>query len=220
MKLNTRKLTIFAMFAALAYALVFVFSHLPPIVPFPPLKYDPKDIFIVIAGFLYGPLAVVSISVVVSVIEMVTVSTTLYWGLLMNIVATCSFACPAAVIYRRKRSLAGAAIGLVTGVLLTTGVMLLWNYLVVPIYTGFPRAAVADMLVPVFLPFNLLKASLNAGLTMLLYKPVRLALSQTRLLPASEEGETGRKINLGATAAAAFVIVTCILLILAWMDII
>jgi riboflavin transporter FmnP len=220
MKMNTRNLTIFALFAAMAYALVFVTSFLPPIVPFPPLKYDPKDIFIVIAGFLYGPLAVVSISIVVSVIEMVTVSTTLYWGLLMNIVATCSFACPAAVIYRKKRSLSGAAIGLVTGVILATGVMLLWNYLIVPIYTGFPRAAVADMLVPVFLPFNLLKTSLNAGLTMLLYKPIRMALSQSRLLPADESAVSVRKINPGAAAGAVFVIITCVLLILAWMGII
>jgi riboflavin transporter FmnP len=209
------------MLAAIAYVLVFFIRIPVPIVPFPPLSYEPKDVIIVIAGFLYGPLAVVGVSAVVSVIEMFTVSQTAYWGLLMNIVSSCAFACTAAVVYRWRRTLAGAVTGLAAGVFVATGVMLLWNYLVVPIYLGYPREAVAAMLVPVFLPFNLLKTGLNAGFAILLYKPVRLALSQARLLPASDAGG-GRKVKLnpGVLAAAVFVIVTCILLILAWRGII
>jgi riboflavin transporter FmnP len=215
---NTRRLTTLALFAAMSYALVFFIRI--PVVPFPPLNYDPKDVTIVIAGFLFGPLAVVTLSVVVSFIEMITVSVTAYWGLLMNILATCSFALPAVVIYRWKRTLPGAAIGLVTGALFATGMMLLWNYLVVPIYMGFPRAAVAEMLVPVFLPFNLLKTGLNVGFVLLLYKPVRTALQRSRMLSADEPEERKRKINLGVIIAAAVVIITCVLFILAWRGVI
>lgn len=64
------------------------------------------------------------------------------------------------------------------GALATTAFMLLWNYLITPIYMGMPRAAVADLLVPVFLPFNLSKYALNAAITMLIYKPVVTALQQ------------------------------------------
>ena len=37
---------------------------------------------------------------------------------------------------------------------------------------GYPREAVAELLIPVFLPFNLLKGGLNTGITLVLYKPV------------------------------------------------
>ena len=37
---------------------------------------------------------------------------------------------------------------------------------------GYPREAVAELLIPAFLPFNLLKGGLNAAITMLIYKPV------------------------------------------------
>jgi len=215
MKIDTKKLTVLAMFAAISYALVYAFSIFRvPIVPAAPfLTYEPKDAIIVISGFLFGAPAVIGVSAVVSVIEMFTVSTTLYWGLLMNVISTCAFACTAAAIYRRKRSLASAVTGLAVGVVFATGIMLLWNYLVVPIYMTIPRAAVADMLIPVFLPFNLIKYGLNAGFAVLLYKPLRLALAGARLLPAPDA--RARKIHPGVIAVAAFVVITCVLLILA-----
>lgn len=218
MNARIRKLTALAMFAALSYALMFFIRI--PIIPVPPyLKYDPKDVIIVIAGFLFGPLSSAAVSLVVSVIEMFTVSDTGPWGLLMNVLATCAFACTAAAIYRWKRSLTGAAVGLISGAVVATGVMLLWNYLIVPIYLGYPREAVAALLIPVFLPFNLLKTGLNAGFAMLLYKPVRLALSKTLL--TQDSGKGGKmKVNIGVLIVSAFVIVTCVLLIMGWMGII
>ena len=48
------------------------------------------------------------------------------------------------------------------------------------------RADVAAMLVPVFLPFNLLKGCLNATITVLLYKPVVQGLRHAHLLPPSK----------------------------------
>lgn len=218
MSANVKKLTVLAMFAALAYALVFFIRI--PVVPEPPLNYEPKDVVIVIAGFLFGPLSSLAVSVLVSVLEMVIISGTGYWGCLMNIVATCSFACTASFIYKKRRTLRGAAVGLVVAAVFATGVMLLWNYFVVPIYRGIPRAAAADMLVPVFLPFNLLKTGLNAGFTMLLYRPLRLALAQARLLPPSVGGASIKKVTLGVALASIFVIATGILLVLAWKNII
>ena len=46
-------------------------------------------------------------------------------------------------------------------------VMLLWNYLIALIYMGYPREAVVQLLLPAFLPFNLLKGGLNAAFTFL-----------------------------------------------------
>ena len=76
------------------------------------------------------------ISLIVSLIEMVTVSETGPIGCIMNILSTCCFACTAAFIYKKQHTMKGAITGLVAGCLLTTAVMLLWNYLITPIYMG------------------------------------------------------------------------------------
>ena len=64
-------------------------------------------------------------------------------------------------------------------------VMLFWNYLITPVYMGYPREAVVELLIPVFLPFNLIKGGLNAALTMILYKPVVIALRRAHLIEAN-----------------------------------
>lgn len=57
--------------------------------------------------------------------------------------------------------------------------MMVWNYLVAPLYMGVPREEVAKLLLPAFLPFNLLKGGLNAAITMLLYRPVQSVLGRS-----------------------------------------
>ena len=171
-----RKITIIGMLCALSYISMFIFNGRIPIVQLPGtnvnLSYDPKDIFIIIGGFIYGPLTCFIISFIVSFIEMITVSSTQLWGFVMNIVSTCSFACTAAFIYKRRKDFTGAAIGLAVGCLAVTGMMTLWNYAVTPIYTGAPRAFIADMLLPAFIPFNLIKSGINLTVTLILYKPM------------------------------------------------
>jgi len=207
---NLKKLCILAMISALAYVAM-VFGRVP-VVLF--LKYDPKDVIITIGGFLFGPLAAFAVTAVVAFVEMVTVSDTGFIGLAMNVIAGCSFACTASLIYKRKRNLKGAVIGLVAACLLTTAVMLLWNYLITPLYMKVPREDVVKLLVPAFLPFNLLKGGLNAALTMLLYKPVKAALQASRLLPPSEAPQRKKGVNLGVVIVSLFVIATCVLLVL------
>ena len=180
---KTRRLAVVAMLCALAYAAVAVARV--PITPVEFLKYEPKDVIIAIGGFLYGPLASLSISTIVSLLEMVTISTTGWIGLLMNVLASAAFACVAALIYRKKRTLGGAVFGLCLGVVCMSGTMVLWNYLITPLYMGTSRADVAAMLLPIILPFNLLKGCLNAALTALLYRPVVQGLRHAHLFPES-----------------------------------
>lgn len=202
---KTRKLTLMAMLSALAYLVMSVGRI--PIVLF--LKYDPKDVVIAIGGFLIGPGAAALISLLVSLIEMLTVSETGFIGMFMNVLSTWAFVLPASWFYRRKHTLRGAAVGLASGVVLTTAFMLAWNYIVTPLYMGYPRAAVAELLLPVFLPFNLGKGALNAGLTLLIYKPVSKALRRAHLAPApTADAAPARKTSLAVTLAAVFIIAT------------
>jgi len=193
MQTNTKQITTLAMLAALSL-ISMLLIRFPMFMPF--LSYDPKDVIIVIGGFIYGPFAAMSIIVVVSIVEMITVSDTGFIGLIMNIIASTSFVIPAVLIYRKWRNLAGAISGLVVGIITVTGVMLLWNYLIVPLYMPhITRSAVAGMLVPVFLPFNLVKSSLNASIVMMLYKPVNMALRRAGLYRPSADSASGSTIE-------------------------
>ena len=156
-----KKITMIAMLTALAYVAMLLIKI--PVVLF--LNYEPKDTVIVIGGFIFGPVTSFIISFVVSLIEMITVSSTGYIGAIMNLISTCAFACTAAYIYKKKHDMKGAVIGLIAGTLTMVGVMLLWNYLITPLYMKTSRADVAAMLIPVFLPFNLIKGSVNTALT-------------------------------------------------------
>lgn len=177
------------------------------------LKYDPKDIVIVIGGFIWGPMTAFFVSLVVSLIEMFTISDTGIFGLIMNVLSSCTFACTAAAIYKKKRTMAGAVQGLVTGWLLTVMVMMLWNYLITPFYMGYPREAVVKLLLPAFLPFNLIKGGLNTAFTLLLYKPVVNGLRKAHLIPDLNRQEQG-SFNIGLFSVASLILVSCILVVL------
>lgn len=202
------------MLSAISYLLMMVGRV--PVVLF--LKYEPKDVIITLGGLIWGPLTSLTVSVIVSVIEMVTVSETGILGCIMNIISSCSFACTAAVIYKKKRTLSGAVLGLVVGSVIMIFVMLLWNYLITPIYMGYPREAVAELLIPAFLPFNALKAGLNAGFTFLLYKPIVTALRKSGYISASDK--KSEKKPIGFLILAAAIVVTCVLVILSMNEII
>lgn len=216
MKNNTRThyVTTTAMFCAIAFIAVLIGKIVPNIAGF--LSYDPKDAIVVIAGFISGPLTAVLISVIVSFIEMITISGTGVYGLLMNIISTCFFAVPAAAYYEHNRNHKGAVTGLSIGVLVQTAGMLLWNYIITPFYMGVPRETVAAMLLPVFLPFNLIKGGINAGLTLLIYKPIVNALRKANLVRPSTgtKSEGGKKKQTGFTLLAAAVFVSFVLLFL------
>ena len=180
MNVKAKRITTIAMLCALAYVVMAVGRV--PVVLF--LKYDPKDVVITLGGLIWGPMTACLVSVLVSVLEMFTVSDTGILGCIMNILSTCAFACTASAIYRKKRTLAGAVAGLAAGCAVMVSAMLLWNYLITPLYMGYPREAVAELLLPAFLPFNLLKSGLNAGITFLLYKPVVSSLRKSGLIDA------------------------------------
>ena len=210
MKTKTKKLVTLAMLCAVAYTLMLVGRV--PVVLF--LKYDPKDVVIVLGGFLFGPMASFIISVVVSFIEMFTASDTWIIGCIMNVLSSCSFACTAAWIYKKKHTLKGAVAGLAAGVVLATAAMLLWNYLITPIWMMIPREEVVKLLVPVFLPFNLLKNGLNMAFVLLVYKPVVSALRRAGLAELSSAPASGNR-RIGVTLVSALAAATLILLLLA-----
>lgn len=205
---KVKRLVTLGMLSAVAYIAVFFLRI--PVVLF--LSYEPKDVVITIGGLIFGPAAALIVSVVVSFIEYLTISGTGLWGLLMNVLSTCSFACTASWIYRKKHNMRGAVTGLLVGIGVMVPVMLLWNYLITPIYMGQPREAVEALLLPAFLPFNLFKGGMNAALTLFLYKPVVRGLRRASLIPSEGEKAGGKK--LGMLPVALVILATSVLVLL------
>lgn len=223
-KMTTRYLAVVAMFVAISFVSVLIAKVIPNVAGF--LSYEPKDAIIVIAGFIYGPATSALISLLVSFIEMITISTTGPYGLLMNITSTIAFAVPAAWLYKKQHSQKGAVMGLIFGVIMMAIVMVMWNYIITPYYmtpTGGDVAAtremVKGMLLTVFLPFNLVKGGINAAITLLIYKPIVGALRKAQLVEPSSGGTKG-KFSIGFTLVALGVLLTFVLLLLVMMGII
>ena len=214
MNCKTKRITAIGMLCAITYVTMVVGRI--PIILF--LKYDPSDVIVTLGGFIWGPMTSCIVSVIVATLEMITVSDTGILGCIMNIVQTLSFACTASIIYKKKHTLSGALIGLASGWLITVIVMLLWNYLVTPLYMGYPREAVVELLLPAFLPFNLLKGGLNASITFLLYKPIVTTLRKSGYISTLEK--EARQQHTGLLILANFIIVTCVLIILSMNGII
>ncbi len=208
---KTKKLTTIGMLCAFAYVAAVVGRI--PLVLF--LKYDPKDVIIVIGGFLFGPLASIAITVVVSVVQLFTTSATGIWGCMMNIISSCAFSCPAALLYKKKHTLSGAMLGLCCGWGCQVVVMMIWNYLIAPVYMNYPREMIMELLLSAFLPFNVIKGGLNAAITMLLYKPVVTALRRSNLIDSKQQANK-MQIHAGMLLTALFIIITCVLLILSY----
>ena len=222
-KSNVKTLTSMAMLTAMAYVVMLLSKALPQVSGF--LQMDLKDTVICIGGFVFGPLAAAIISIVVAVVEMFTYSDTGIIGCIMNVLATVSFCCTASYVYKNIHTRKGAVIGLSCGVVALTVVMVLWNYLITPIYMKIPREVVVSMLPTVFFPFNLAKGGLNMAIILLLYKPVVTALRKAKLLPESSRkntanGEVKKSANAGYILFALALLATFATLTLVLMGII
>ena len=215
-RLDTKTIVLIGLFCAIAYV-VMLLSKLIPVNVAGFLTFDLKDVIIAICGLITGPLPALAVSIIVSFIEMITVSGTGPIGLLMNVLSTCAFVIPITLIYRKKHTFKGAIIGAVAGVLCMTLVMILWNWLITPLYMGIDRSVVISMLIPTFLPFNLLKGGINAAAMVLFYKPVITALRRTGLIANSTSSSAPRKnLTTGVTLVSIFVIASLILVVLVW----
>lgn len=186
------------------------------------LTYEPKDVVLTIGGFIFGPVAGILMALVVCLIEMVTISTTGIIGFVMNFLASGVFIGVASIIYFKKKNLSRAIIGLVASTLSLIVVMLLWNYIMTPIFFGMPREAVLEMFLPLLIPFNAIKGTLNSALTLLLYKGVVTALRKSGLVPKREsaDNENFKTNTIILIIVSAFIVATLILVLLIFAGII
>lgn len=167
---STKNLSVMGVLAAISIILIYVIRF--PIIPAAPfMEYEPGDIPLYLTAFLFGPTCGLIVTIVVSIIQGITVSAgSGIIGIIMHIFATGSFVLVAGNIYRIKKDRKQCILALVAGILVMVASMCLWNLLFTPYFMGVPRDTVVQMLIPAIIPFNLIKAGINSVFTLLLYE--------------------------------------------------
>ena len=176
--MKTKDIAKLGILAALSIVLVSLI-HIPifPAVSF--LEYDPADVPILIGTFALGPGFGFLLTVIVSLIQGLTVSSASSWyGIVMHVIATGTFCLIAGLMYKNSKTKKKAVIALAVGSISMVLVMIPANLLLTPVYLrmlGVPSEAafptVVGLLVWIIL-FNTVKAGINSFVTFLLYKRV------------------------------------------------
>ncbi|PLS31179.1 ECF-type riboflavin transporter, S component [Bifidobacterium margollesii] len=170
---STKRIAVYALFVALTMVTSFIELPIFPAAPW--LKYDPSGIVCLVAGFAYGPAA----AAIVSVLGFAPHVFADPWGTLMAVLVALALSVPASLIYRRIHTRKGAMIGILVGALCAIAIALLGNLVVTPIYAHMTVAQVAAMIVPILLPFNILKMAIHGVVTFLIYKPISKLLDKS-----------------------------------------
>lgn len=165
-----------AMFAALAFAVSYLEFPIFPAAPF--LQLDFSCVFVLLGGFMFGPVAAIIISGVKECLRLFTTSTGGV-GELANFIVTVSFVLIPTLVYRFKKGLPVVILTLIIGCFIQVGVSLLTNrYINFPLYMPDTAEAVFAQLWWYVLLFNLIKSVAVSLLTVLLYKRISWLLNK------------------------------------------
>lgn len=204
-RFGIRRMVLIALFAAMAYAVTFIF-HIK--VSF--LTFDAKDAVVCIAAMILGPGAGAVISLLVATIEQITIGDTGFWGWLMDFASTATFSVVAGYIYSKRRNITGVAMSLFATVVSTVTVMMICNLVITPIYMKVDTDQVIQLIPTLLLPFNFAKSVLNAGVVLALYKPLVTALRAAKLLPKSENANSRQ--SFWSVRSLVFILIAIVLI--------
>lgn len=186
---SSKRIVLIAVFSALAYVVSLFDFPIFPAVPF--LKLDFGNVFIMLVGFLLGPLDGV-ITCIIKELLYLPVGGTGGVGQLANALMTCSYILLPSVAYRLRKGLKVVIPSLAIAGLLATGVALLTNrYILFPLYGITDAKAFFGSVVWYLVVFNLIKTTAISVLTLLLYKRLSnfiKGLKLERKKPQSSEG--------------------------------
>lgn len=202
---KTRKTVFMGLICALAYICMFVFR-----IKVSFLTFDLKNTVLAVGALIFGPVSGIITSLIVSLLEMFTISDTGIWGCIMNFLSSVAYVFTAGLIYKYKRTLFGAILSLSCATLVLTAVMIPLNLIITPIYTGLPVESISEMILPLLLPFNALKAVLSSAVTMLIYKPVSKIFKSAGIGFSRDSSKQLNKKSVILAVISVILIIICI----------
>ena len=162
-----------ALLSALAYVVTFLEFPVFPAVSF--LKLDFANVFILLGGFMYGPVAAVVISAVKELLSLIDTQT-IGVGEVANFLLTLSFVLVPTIVYRFKKGLPTVTLTLAAGCVLQIAASLVVNrYINFPLYEAFLPFSAAEAFAQwwwYIILFNLIKCAAVSLVTLLLYKRI------------------------------------------------
>lgn len=164
--MSSSKLVFLAMLSAISFVLMWFGFPIIPIAPY--LKFEPSDVPLIIATVAYGPLAGLMTLTVKNLLYFLLHGGNIF-GIFMNFSASATFLCVTALFYRRLHFIISAGLGTVFMAL----IMIPLNVIVVPLQFGIPFAQVWALMLPVYIPFNLIKGCLNTALFLLIWPLIK-----------------------------------------------
>lgn len=173
--MRTRQIVTVGIISGLSVALM-ISIQISVFPPAPYLRWDPSDIATLSAAVLMGPAAGVLSVFVKCVLFLAVKGLDGPFGALMNFVASGTFAGVAGMVVRRYKGRFRLHVALLMGAMAMTLIMVPANLLVLPLQFGMSIDQVKSLIVPVVLPFNIIKGLLSAILAV----PVIAALSRSR----------------------------------------
>lgn len=172
MKTNVRRLVFLAIFCAVSVVLIYLI-RLPIFPAAPYLVYDPADVPLMIATYMFGPWWGLAATAVASAVQASTVSADGIIGFCMHVFATGTYVIIAGLIYKGMgQNLRATIVSLVVATLAAAAMMVPLNLIFTPMY-GTPIDAVKSLIWPVIIPFNLIKFGLNSIITAVVFRSVK-----------------------------------------------
>ena len=195
--MTTRFIARTALFAAISiilYTVPFLKFSLPIFPAFLEIHLDEIPAFI--AGFAYGPLSGALVILIKTIVKLPLTNTACV-GELADLIYSMVFVIPAAIIYKKHRTIKGAIVsmGVATVIQIITA-SFVTTFVMLDAYSALyhlPKSVILGMcqkinpaisslgfpfLLMVALPFNALKDAIVVALTFLLYKRLRILFSR------------------------------------------
>ena len=136
------------------------------------MQLDFSNVFVLLGGFMYGPLAAILISGVKELLSLLDTSTGGV-GEIANFLLTFSFVILPTLVYRFKKGLPTVIATLAAGcVLLVAAGLLVNRYINFPLYMQGSAASVFQAVWWYIVLFNLIKGVAVSLITILLYKRI------------------------------------------------
>ncbi len=181
----TRQIVGTALFSALSFVVSLLEFPIFPAASF--LKLDFSAVFVLLGGFMYGPVAGVIICAVKELIRFAMGSGTGGVGEIANFLVIFSLIIVPTTVYRFKKGLPVVIITLIVGVLCMTGAALISNrFIMFPLYMGEGAVSAFNSLWYYIIFFNLIKGVAVSAIVFLLYKRLSALFRKINLQSAPE----------------------------------
>ncbi len=185
---TTKNISGMAVMSALAFIIYLIEIPIFAGTPASFLELDLSNVFVMLSGFMYGPIGAIIVTVIKEAIH-ISVGSTGGIGELANVIITTSYVLLPSIVYYYKKGIKTVKITLIGACVIQTGISVFVNrYINFPFFTGsmpFVRTPISEGLFASLwvyvLIFNAIKSVVISALTILLYKKVSYLFKKINL---------------------------------------